>query len=69
MHNLTSMVITVNQAKIKNKQQHYHSLRTQASLENHNNNNTDIYTKKGETDNMIKKNVNTKGEKNKDNYL
>ena len=44
MHNLTSMVITVNQAKIKNKQQHYHSLRTQASLENHNNNNTDIYT-------------------------
>ena len=38
------MVITANQAKIKNKQQHYHSLRTQASLENHNNNNTNIYT-------------------------
>ena len=44
MYNLTSMVITANQAKIKNKQQHYHSLRTQASLEKRNNNNTSIYT-------------------------
>ena len=36
------MVITTNQAKIENKQQYYHSLRTQASLENRNNNNTII---------------------------
>ena len=28
----------------KNKQQHYHSLWTQVSLENHNNENTNIYT-------------------------
>ena len=42
MYNLSSMVVTVNQAKIKNKQQHYHSLQTQASLENYNNNNTTI---------------------------